>query len=228
MIDRLRHIVLVAAAVCTVQAQDVSVLSGRVVDAQAGDPVVGATVLAIRDMAEAVKGGAEFQTATTAEDGSYSIPDLANGYFRVCVQSAAYLDPCAGLPEVYVRIQIDGKAASLNLSLQKAAVVRVAVQDPSGNLHAKEGKIEGAHLLIGIVDESGLFQTFTLASTSPTHRIYEGRMRPGSSARLIVHAEQFSLADADGVPIAGKGISTPIEASREGTPYERTIRIQGQ
>jgi len=228
MMDRLAQLTLIATFLCAVHAQEISSLGGRVVDAQTGDAVAGATVLAIRDTSEPVKGGPEFQTATTTDDGSYSIADLPNGSYRICVQSAEHLDPCAGRPEAYVRTQIGGKSASLNLSLQKAAVIRVSVEDPSANLQAKEGKQEGAHLLIGIVDESGLFQTFTLASTSPTHRVYEGRVRPGSSARLIVHAEQFSLANSEGSPIEGKSLSIPIETSQEGLPNERTIRIREQ
>lgn len=217
---------ILGSCLVAASAQQPLALTGKIVDGSTGRPVVGATVLAIREPPDPVKGGPDFQTAITVEDGSYAIPELLAGSYRVCVQSDTYFDPCRGRPEAYVRAEVSSKSSAMNLSLERAAIVRIIVQDPGGKLQLKEGKEEGAHLLVGMVDESGLFQTFTLKANSGTSRVYEGRARPGTSARLIVHAEQFSLADADGTPIESSSVSVPLNVPTDGTADERAIRIR--
>jgi hypothetical protein len=128
-----------------------------IVTTQDGQPVKGARILMQPQSAGSAMGK---NSQPSAADGGFNVDSLAAGSYTLCVQvpGTQLLDPCrwSATPPT-VMVSDSQTITGLQINLQQGALIKVHVNDTGGFLNIHEGRTPGAHLLVGVWTDKGLF-----------------------------------------------------------------------
>jgi hypothetical protein len=170
-------------------------------------------------------------SARTAEDGSFSVSGVPDGSYRLCVQvrSGELLDPCQWSATTPVANLSQGRAADLGeIRLAKGYRLRVKVRDAAAVLTANEGKTAGAHLLVGVWRQDGLFVPMRAAGKDAEGKNYELLVPYDTPLTLSAQSKAFNLADEAGAPVdKAKGASVAVEVPSGGATKTYVFNVTG-
>jgi len=161
--------------------------------------------------------------------GAFRFTGLSEGRFRLCAQvpKTAWLNPCEwGLQPPVVSLSATQPAVSVTMVLKIGAVVPIRVEDPGQFLSQNEGKIPGAHLLMGVADDGHAFRTVSLLSQDASGRNSQIVVPFGSAAKLVVFSSFFHLADDQGRPLAqavSYTVPLTVPAGQQPAPIKLTV-----
>ncbi|MGI8741748.1 MAG: carboxypeptidase-like regulatory domain-containing protein [Bryobacteraceae bacterium] len=215
------HFALVFAGACTslciAQVTQVSeavgVISGTVKGAD-GSPVASGLVSVSR-IADTAKSKLRriSGAAATVPNGSFRLPSLDSGTYRICVQvpGTAWIDPCEWGPGGRTVALPSGQAlSSVNLVLNKGAIVTLRVTDPRQLLSMHEGKTPGAHLLLGVSTDALSFRMASLVSQDTGGRNYQLLIPFDRKVNIAVSSAFFRLLDTNGIALPKSGSVIPV------------------
>ena len=104
-------------------------------------------------------------TAVTSTTGIATFELLPSGQYTICAQAASgnWLNPCEwGAARPSIVVPGTRESVGPTLVLKRGATVSIRVDDPSGLLTQDEGKTPGAHLLLGVRSDAGMFRLASL------------------------------------------------------------------
>lgn len=196
---------LVAAVAGTLPAQEPQAAAQAgatvtgVVETMQGDPVAGA-VVSLQTSAPGVMISRNLMGKTGA-DGSFSIPGVPDGQYRVCVPWAegAVLNPClwGGFP---VGVEVAGGAASsarLRVLVAQGAELIVRVADPSGALaSANEAALNRPALELFLYRAGMPVLPIRLAGETGAAREYRLVVPVETALTLTISSRDVDLAEA--------------------------------
>jgi hypothetical protein len=105
--------------------------------------------------------------------------------------------------------------------------VPIRVNDPAQLLPQNEGKTAGAHLLIGIANDGGVFRPAPVISQDATGRNYQIVIPFNHPVNLSVYSSFFQLAGANGISLPRTGTSIPVTVSSGQQPAAITLLVTG-
>ncbi len=152
--------------------------------------------------------------APIASDGSFRLPEIALGTYRICVQAAAaWINPCEwGLDEPTVVLTLAQSSAAINVTLKKGALVPIHVNDPGQLISAHEGKTPGAQLILCVSTDALYSRNASFVSQDASGRNYQLLVPFDRRLSLSVTAGLFRIADATGRALPASGNFIPILA----------------
>jgi hypothetical protein len=197
-------------------------IAGQVLD-DAGNPVTDAIVTANAGTVEA-------SGAKTTSDGGFHLAGLAPGSFRICVQApgTTLLNPCdwPSLIPTIVNL-VDGQSLSLpSIKLQSGYPLQIRVNDAVGAMAANEGKKSGAHLLVGLWLNTGLFMPLSTLTIDPKGRYYGLVIPFATPLQLTLWSKDFVLSSASGQG-SGGSFSLTLNVPPGGTVAAPTFSVIG-
>ena len=139
----------------------------------------------------------------TSSDGSFRFDRLNEGAYRLCAQvpQSAWLNPCQwGLEAPTVRLSGAQPSETVALSLKKGAVVQIRVDDSGQLLSQYEGKVPGAHFLLGVGNDALVFMPAPIISQDSGGRNHQIVIPFNATVKLVVFSSQFQLSSA-GIPL---------------------------
>jgi hypothetical protein len=144
----------------------------------------------------------------------------------------SYCEGAHGTLSTYTKISASGtpdsSKPSLNVVLRKGTLVTVRVIDRGQFLSSNEGKIPGAHLLLGIATDALFFRTATVISQDASTRDYQILIPFDRQLNISVTSGFFVLMDANGKALAKSGNLIPVfvpSSQQASTLVLRTIGI---
>jgi hypothetical protein len=187
---------------CVGQANQPAIVSGAItgtVKGAHGAMILSGTVTASRVPDSAKLNGARaLGTATIAQDGSFRLPALAQGTYRICIQipNSTWIDPCEWEPVASPAALLSGTqpSAPVNVVLKKGVLVTVRVSDPTGLLSLRQSP----GLLIGVRNDFSGFRRAALISQSSGDRTYQVLIPFDRSINISVTSPSIRLNDATG------------------------------
>lgn len=212
-------------------AQTTGSIDGTVVN-DANQPVAKAYVSAYRDY---VAGTPPFSaTVQTAADGTFSLTGLPAAGYKICVQGLpdGLLDPCQWSATPPTLTLTDGqKVTAFKVALARGTVVTVRVNDAQKLLDTNEGKTPGAHLLIGVWTDKGLFHEAMVAASDANGRDHKISVPDNTPLTFSAHSAFFRLLDATpGAPqgaAAGGNLASSFQHAPADAPKTFTINVTG-
>jgi hypothetical protein len=171
------------------------------------------------------KAAQTFWNVVSAADGSFSLSSLGGGAYKICadVPNSAWLNPCEwdlGPPSANLTASIH--SAAVRMVFKKGAAVPIRIDDANHLLAQNEGKVPGAHFLIGAGTAIFSFHHASIASQDATGRNYQLLIPYNYAATLVVRSPFFNLSDAGGVSLpSGTTIQLKVPAGQ--TPA--TVRL---
>jgi hypothetical protein len=112
--------------------------------------------------------------------------------------------------------------------MKRGAAVSIRVDDPSGLLVQNEGKTPGAHLLLGVRSDAGIFHTASVIAQDPGGRDYSVTIPFDAKVNLVVASSFFRLADATGAPFAASGAAAvPVAVPSGQAPPTLRLAVSG-
>jgi len=170
-------------------------------------------------------------SATTSAAGAVTFDLLPNGQYTLCAQAASgsWLNPCEwGAARPTVVVSAAQRAVSTTLVLKRGAAVSIRVDDPTGLLAQNEGKTPGAHLLLGVRSDAGIFHTASVIAQDPGGRDYSVTIPFDAKVNLVVASSFFRLADATGAPFAASGAAAvPVAVPSGQAPPTLRLAVSG-
>lgn len=164
-------------------------------------------------------------TAVSDSKGGFRFSNLPAGQFRLCVSVAAkeWLNPCEwGSTPLPLSIRDVLIETPVSLVMKKGVRVPVRVEDSGNLMSLHEGKTSGAHLLLGVQNDAGVFTPASVKSVDTAGRIYELVVPPGTQAALAVNSRFFRLNDGTGKALAiGVTSKFPLAPYASEIPGER-------
>lgn len=89
----------------------------------------------------------------------------------------------------------------------------IRVNDPAQLLPQNEGKTPGAHLLIGLANDGGVFRPAPVTSQDAAGRNQQIVIPFGRPVSVSVYSSFFQLAGANGIALPRTGAIIPVTAS---------------
>jgi hypothetical protein len=112
--------------------------------------------------------------------------------------------------------------------LKRGAAVSIRVDDPSGLLAQNEGKTPGAHLLLGVRSDVGIFHTGSVIAEDPAGREYSVTIPYDAKVNLVVASSFFRLTDTTAAPFAASGAaSVPVAVPSGQVPPTLRLTVSG-
>ncbi len=169
---------------------------------------------------------------TSSAAGVATFDLLPNGQYTLCAQAASgnWLNPCEwGAARPSVVVSATQRTAGTTLVLKRGAAVSVRVDDPSGLLAQNEGKTPGAHLLLGVRNDVGIFRAASVIAENPAGKEYSVTIPYDAKVNLVVASSFFRLADATGVPFAVSGAAAvPVAVPSGQAPPTLRLAVSGR
>jgi hypothetical protein len=127
------------------------------------------------------------------------------------VTSSVWLSPCEwGLNPVSIMVSSTQPTASVTLVMKKGVGVPIRVHDSSQALLQNEGKVPGAHLLLGINNDALGFRQATLIGQDSGGRNYQVLIRFGAKVNLVSFSSFFKLSSVLGAAFPNNAVNVPI------------------
>jgi hypothetical protein len=224
-------IALLGALACWAQQNTAGQITG-IVKGDDGSAVSGAAVYLKRTQTSGQSPRQQSEWATTAAaDGTFEVGPLPNGQYTLCAQITLgnWLNPCEwGNSPPAVTVAPPQRSASATIVMKRGAVVSIRVNDPGQLLAQNEGKVPGAHLLLGVRNDAFGFRSASVASQDSGGRNYQVTIPFGESVNLVIASPFFSLANATGQALPTTGANTMQLLTPSGqTPPAITFGVTG-
>ena len=168
-------------------------------------------------------------SAFTEPDGSFVVPGVPAGGYRICVQvpGSALLNPCTwstGPPSITTA---SGQAASLGtIRLETGYLLQVRLLDAGRFLESDEGRVPGAQVQIGVWTLNGLFVPMRIRTREATSRDLELPVPFGAPFELSIQSGFFDLADENNArvdPVRGARLPLQVPAGTPSTVRAFTV-----
>ena len=160
--------------------------------------------------------------------GSFQIPNLPNGRFRICatVPAAPFLDPCKW--QAAKVAAVDGNAtAPVSVTLTRGVFLKVRINDPEGLLGAvKESPFSAGGLIVGVKFGTGAFLGSEELSTFSGGRDYRMVMPSDLPCFLYLFSRHVTLTDGAGTKMNMSGGLIPFQA-KAGVDQTFTFTVAG-
>lgn len=146
-------------------------------------------------------------------DGSFRFSGLGVGTYRLCVQAprTVWLDPCEwGFAVPSVTLTSAQRSQSITVPLRKGVEVPIRIDDASQVLLQSEGRIAGAHLLVGVRTPASTFRPAVLASQEAAGRTLHVVIPFDKPVHVEVASSFFKLADSSGAAFSRPGTAIPV------------------
>jgi hypothetical protein len=214
---------------------------GMVTDPQ-GQPVIGATVWAIRTWAPAPTSDPVAVTTGTALNGMYEALGLVPGSYRICVTAdgAGLLDPCAWSTKPPVWNLLSGQIANINIALTRGTFLHLRFDDFNGVAAAAQQSTGRPPIRVRAQSGSGRAVDFFEIARDANGRNFRALIPVGEAVQFAIYAD-FSVVDQNGLATAGVTIQAPNVTQTPGpvqtpgpiqgpgaVPQEQTIRFSVQ
>jgi hypothetical protein len=231
-----RGLVIVSSVVLAAQAQQAGpAVGGEIsvtVKGEDGSVQSGAGVFLKRTLAQGAPPRQRADWSSTASAaGTVTFNLLPNGQCALCAQAAAgnWLNPCEwGAARPAVVVSAAQRTVSTTLVLKRGAAVSIRVDDPSGLLAQNEGKTPGAHLLLGVRSDVGIFHTGSVIAEDPAGREYSVTIPYDAKVNLVVASSFFRLTDTTAAPFAASGAaSVPVAVPSGQVPPTLRLTVSG-
>ena len=167
--------------------------------------------------------------AQSGPDGSFSIPNLPAGSYRVCAQSpgSELIEPCAWEAAPKTLAVAAGQAvAAPAIVLYKGYRLQLHIDDPGGLLAKYEGATAAARLFVGVYTPAGLFFPATAAAKTLNAQDHSVLVPYGTPVRIGISSGFFSVGDETGKPLAqmpGAGPVIQVAKGSVAAPVRFTI-----
>lgn len=231
-----RRLVVVFCAVLAAEAQQPSPFGrGQIsvtVKGQDGSLLSGASVFLGRTRAPGAppKQRTDWR-GTASAAGAVTFDLLPNGQYTVCAQAPQgnWLNPCEwGYARPAVVVSAAQRTVSTTVVLKRGAAVSIRVADPGGLLPQHERKTPGAHLLLGVRSDAGIFHTAPMVALDPAGREYSVTVPFNARVNLVVASSFFRLTDASGAAFAAGGSAiVPVTVSSGQAPPTLRLAVSG-
>jgi len=176
--------------------------------------VIGASVLVRKTAASPSSWRQRTEWATiTTSSGVFQVDGLPNGEYTLCVQapSTTWLNPCEwSATRLTVAVSAGQRAVNKAIILKRAAVVSIRVDDPGKLLSQNEGKVQGAHLLIGVRSDKSVFHAASVTANGSAGRSYAVKIPFDAKVDLVVASSFFRINDAAGLPLSINGAAATL------------------
>ena len=169
--------------------------------------------------------------ATTSAEGAATFNFLPPGPLTVCVSGRSpWLNPCDwGSERPSVSVSGAAKEVTANIILKRGAPIIIEVEDSGGLISQYQGKTPGAHLLLGVRNDAGMFTTASLVSDSSRIHLYSIVIPFDTRVNLVVASPFFRLTDSSGAEFAATGAtSVPLFVQSGRAPAAIRIGISGR
>jgi hypothetical protein len=156
-------------------------------------------------------GATSTATATTANDGSFSVSGLAAGQFAVCVRdaAAAVIDPCLWTDfQTTVAVNSGKLTSGLVVRVKKASTVSVQLNDSAQFLAPTATDTYPPHVMIGAFDARGGFHPAQQTAKQSSGMAYQLAIPVDSPVRLFIYSVKVQLATSSNVVLPAQGYST--------------------
>jgi hypothetical protein len=117
--------------------------------------------------------------------------------------------------------------SNVTIVLKKGAVVPVRVDDPGQLLTQHEGKMRGAHLLMGISNDASSFAPAVVVSKDPNGRDHQIIIPFNTAVKIVVYSSFFQLSDAAGMPLPKTAVNIPVLVPRGQQPTTIKLSVIG-
>lgn len=197
-----------------------------------GSVIVGAIVNLTELPPYLTKSRTRQWTAVSDATGGFKFQGLYRGRFQPCAQApgTAWLDPCHwGIKTSTVTLVDQSATIQVAIVLKKGAAISVRVNDPGALLDRNELPASGAHLLLGLTDDTGSWEPATITSKDSAGRTFQAVIPFDRSTTLVAASSLFKLAGYAGTTLQSSGISSTatISATSGKVPPILTLTITG-
>jgi hypothetical protein len=168
--------------------------------------------------------------AVTSVDGAAILDFLPDGQFTICAAvPGPWLNPCEwGSERPLVIISGISSRVAANVVLKRGVSIMIEVADPQGLISQHEGKTRGAHLLLGIQNDAGMFTEAALVSENSGSRAYSIVIPFGARVNLVVASPFFRLTDSSGTAFGPAGGSLPLLVPSGQLPPTVRVAVNGR
>jgi len=189
-------------------------IQGKVVLDSGGAAVSGAVVTAYRiSPAPTVSA-----TASTGQDGSFTVSGLSSGQFGLCVKSstAGFIDPCQWV-DLTTTVAVTNGSTTKNVAirLKAASALNVRLNDAAQVMALTPSATPGAavsspHVLVGAFDLKGIFHPLRQTQNDTTGISYELDIPFDFPVRLTVYSASVQLQSSQKAAIPTTGYSVMV------------------
>lgn len=143
-------------------------------------------------------------TVVTGAGGTFQFGGLSDGRYQVCAQvpKSTWLSPCEwGSQGSVISLSSTQPVADIKVTLKRGTAVVIHLDDPGRILSQYEGKAPGAHLLIGVANNSFTFRPALITSRDANGREYQVVIPFNTPVKLVLYSSFFQLTDATGLSL---------------------------
>jgi hypothetical protein len=223
-------LLLISASGCVAQPAGVGIISGRLIG-EDGTIITGARVSLLLTPPHPTSRVRRLEwSMVSGGGGSFRFDGLADGRHRLCAQmlDSTWLNPCEwGLQSPVVSLPGAERIVSVTMVLKRGVAVPIRVDDPGRLLLQNEGKIPGAHLLLGVENDAFAFRPARVVSEDANGRNHQIVIPFNTPVKLVVHSSFFRLSDAAGVPLPRTAVSIPVIVPPGQQPTAVTLKVTG-
>lgn len=153
-------------------------------------------------------------TVVSGAGGTFQFAGLNDGRYQVCAQApkSAWLSPCEWGPQpAVISLSSAQPVADTKVTMKKGAAVGIRLDDPGRLLSQFEGKAPGAHLLIGVGNNSNTFLPALVTSRDATGREYQVVIPFNALVKIVVYSSFFQLTDTMGLSVPrARTVAIPV------------------
>jgi hypothetical protein len=169
-------------------------------------------------------------TATTSAVGAFRFTGLPGGNYQLCSQApaTAWLSPCEWNPgPALLTLSNSQSTVSTTVTMKKGVIIPIRVDDPTGSLNQNEGKIPGAHLLLGTTNSVSSYRQATVVSSDASGRNYQILIPFGSTINIVAFSTYFSLVNSLGASVPRPGSTTRVLVHQGQAPPSLYFQVTG-
>ena len=195
-----------------------AIVMGKVQTEQ-GAPAAGVWVTLVRDAIDPKSPPPPFTTgAPVWPDGSFVLTGLEPGAYHLCagLPQSTWLNTCQwSTKPTAVKLVAEQIVEGVAMTIRKGVILPIRVEDPAQHISKNTGKA-GAHILIGITTDSGMFQPARIAATDAKGQDQEILVPAGTPVNVKVYSKFYKLADDKGkdMPASITNLGTTVAAGR--------------
>ncbi len=226
-------LLFVCLAVCQAQQTSSSapgVIAG-VLSGDDGTVITGGNVMARRTSPSSERAWRTDWHTTSGDRGAFRFDGLPAGRYVFCARSpdSTWLNPCErGLPSPAVSLSNASPSANVAIVMKRGVPRRIRVDDAGQLLSRHEGKTPGAHLLLGVRSDAGIFHTASVVAQDPGGRDYSVTIPFDAKVNLVVASSFFRLTDGTGAAFAATGAAAvPVAVPSGHAPPMLRLAVSG-
>lgn len=168
-------------------------------------------------------------TGQTGEDGAFHVSGIPDGTYAVCplAPNEDWVSPCNWQAEPLVSVARGQAVAAPGVQLKPAVDLYVRVNDPRSKRSELEGKVPGAHILIGVRTPGGRLVPVPVKATDKNGADHHLSIPADIPLKLVVYSRAFDLSDSGDRAIDKlNGMSTTVSIAAGAKQHKEVINIR--